>query len=233
MELRVGTSGYSYKEWKGIFYPEKLAAKAMLGFYAKHFGTVEINQTFYRLPRRDVLASWAAAVPEQFRFAIKAPRRITHFKRLRGAEEETAYLLETLQVLGPRFGTLLVQLPPDFARSDERLADFLALLPAELPAAFEFRHASWNDPAVRALLGRRNMAIVTSDADDPAPALDAETPAGYLRLRRDAYAPGELHAWAARIRAQPWREVFVFFKHEREGPARALELAGAFAQLEG
>jgi uncharacterized protein YecE (DUF72 family) len=233
MELRAGTSGYSYKEWKGVFYPERLSARDMLGFYSQHFSAVEINQTFYRLPTQALLASWAAQVPESFRFAIKAPRRITHFKRLKGVEDETAYLVETLQTLGPRLGVLLVQLPPDFAWSGERLAAFLALLPRELPVAFEFRHPSWSDAATRELLGERDITQVASDLDLAEPELDAGAGVGYLRLRRDVYRPAELTGWAQRIRAQRWHTAFAFFKHEREGPERALALTRAFAQAAG
>lgn len=229
MELRAGTSGYSYKEWKGVFYPERLPARDMLAFYSERFSAVEINQTFYRPPTPSLLASWAAQVPESFRFAIKTPRRITHSKRLKGVEEETAYLVETLQTLGPRLGILLVQLPPDFPRSEERLAAFLALLPRQLPVAFEFRHPSWSEAGTREQLGARDIAVVASDMDEAQPQLDAGAGVGYLRLRRDAYAQGELAAWATRIRTQRWRTAFAFFKHEREGPARALALAQAFA----
>jgi uncharacterized protein YecE (DUF72 family) len=238
MLLRAGTSGYSYTEWKGFFYPEKLPARAMLGFYAQHFGAVEINNTFYRMPLPEQLQAWAAQVPEAFRFAIKTPRRITHLRRLAGVEQETAQLIEALRALGPRLGVLLVQLPPDFAFDPTRFTAFVAQLPAALPLAFEFRHASWEAGAVRELLGTRAAAIVTTDADPetdaPAapPRLDAHTRVGYLRLRRASYSPRELAAWARRIRAQPWDEAFVFFKHEREGPARALALLDAFARTQ-
>jgi uncharacterized protein YecE (DUF72 family) len=230
MELRVGTSGYSYKEWKGIFYPAKLPANQMLRYYGERLGTVEINQTFYRLPAREALAAWLEQVPPSFRFSVKASRRITHFKRLRDAADETAYFVDTVRVLGDRLGILLFQLPPDFKADRERLAGFLDALPRDVPSAFEFRHDSWNEPGIADLLAERGVSQVISDAADPVPALQARTFTGYLRLRREDYAEGTLADWAARIGAQPWRSVFVFFKHEKEGPARALELARAWGQ---
>ena len=143
MQLHVGTSGFSYKEWKGPFYPGDLPAKAMLGFYAERLGSVEINNTFYRLPKASVLEAWCEQVPEAFRFVIKASRRITHFKRLKDAGDETAYLLRTVAALGERLGCLLFQLPPNLKLDLPRLDAFLRELPAGVPAAFEFRHPSW------------------------------------------------------------------------------------------
>jgi uncharacterized protein YecE (DUF72 family) len=256
MKLFVGTSGFSYKEWKGSFYPEKLPAAEMLVFYAKRFETVEINNTFYRMPVAKTLAQWAEQVPPQFAFVLKAPQRITHHQKLQLADDSLAHFTRTAAVLGPRLGPLLFQLPPTLRKDVPRLREFLAALPEGQRAAFEFRHPSWFDEEVRELLTAAKAALCTAEMDDapaaPAPrptgsalpndpsALPqpAETPLfptadwGYLRLRRMEYGDGELSAWLARIRSQSWHEAFVFFKHEHEarGPAfavRFLELAGS------
>ncbi len=231
MELRSGTSGYSYKEWKGSFYPEDLPAKEMLRFYAERLPAVEINNTFYRLPRASVLEAWAEQVPEGFRFAIKASRRITHFKRLgASAADETAYLLETTARLGHRLGLLLFQLPPDARADPDRLAAFLAQLPEGTRAAFEFRHPSWLDERVFELLRARDFAWVHVDADDAEEAEIVATASwGYLRLRRASYTREALAAWAGRIAAQGWGDAFVFFKHEDAGAGP--ELASRFLAI--
>lgn len=224
--ILAGTSGYSYKQWKGPFYPEKLPAAGMLSWYATRLPAVEINATFYRLPRRSVVETWAAEVPEDFRFAVKASRRITHLKRLKDVGEETAYLLDTLGALGPKLGVVLVQLPPTMKRDLDRLRAFLALPRGDVRLAFEFRHESWLEEDVQALLREQGCALCLSDVDDgPEPALVPTAAFGYLRLRRRDYAPEALAAWHARIAAQPWREAFVFFKHEDEGVAPRLATA--------
>ncbi len=233
MDLRTGTSGFSYREWKGSFYPEDLAAGEMLGFYAARLPAVEINNTFYRLPRADVLEAWAEQVPEGFSFAIKASRRITHFKRLAAsAADETAYLLETTARLGPKLGVLLFQLPPNAKVDAERLEAFLKLLPEGTPAAFEFRHPSWQDDRVFELLRARDMPLVVVDADDGEASDPVPTAGwGYLRLRRSEYSREALAAWAKRIHTQGWRQAFVFFKHEDAGAGPAL--AASFLEIAG
>jgi uncharacterized protein YecE (DUF72 family) len=224
--LLAGTSGYSYKQWKGPFYPGKLPAAKMLSWYASRLPAVEINATFYRLPRRSVVETWAAEVPEEFRFAVKASRRITHLKRLEHVGEEMAYLLETLGALGPKLGAVLVQLPPTMKRDLGRLRAFLALPRGGVRFAFEFRHPSWTDEDVHAVLREYDCALCLSDVDDaPEPALVPTAAFGYLRLRRTDYAPDALAAWHARVVAQPWCEAFVFFKHEDEGVAPGLATA--------
>jgi uncharacterized protein YecE (DUF72 family) len=218
MKLFAGTSGFAYREWVGPFYPDGLPAARMLAFYAGRLPAVEINNTFYRLPRASVLESWAAQVPEEFRFALKASRRITHQKRLRDAGEETGYLLRTAAALGPRLGVLLFQLPPNLGLDLERLDRFLELLPAGTRAAFEFRHPAWADAAVAERLRARDLAWVAVEGEEPVAECGPATAGiGYLRLRRPGYTRAELAAWAARIAAQPWREAFVFFKHEDAG----------------
>ena len=233
MRLRVGTSGYSYKEWKGRFYPDDLPAKEMLSYYSTRLPAVEINNTFYRLPRESVLEGWAGATAAGFQFAIKASRRITHFRRLKGVEELLQYLLDTVQVLGDKLGPLLFQLPPNFKRDDEALRGFLELLPPRCRAAFEFRHDSWFDDAVYKLLaGHGSAALVASDrAGAGEPPVVATAGFGYLRLRRGDYGQADLERWAARLGDQPWREAFVFFKHEET--AGGPELADRFAGLAG
>ncbi|MCY3705682.1 MAG: DUF72 domain-containing protein [Gammaproteobacteria bacterium] len=229
MRIWTGTSGFAYKEWKGRFYPEKLPQRAFLSHYAGELPAVEINNTFYRLPKVDLLMKWAEQVPEGFRFSIKASRRITHFKRLGlSSTDETTYLVETCATLGPRLGVILFQMPPNMKKDAGRLAAFLDLLPDVTRAAFEFRNASWFDDEVRTLLADRDFALVHADIDDPLPGVPADRPLpsgswGYLRMRRLGYTQGELERWMERVHGQGWGEAFVFFKHEDEaaGPAMA------------
>jgi len=232
MDLHVGTSGYSYKEWKGPFYPDGLPSGEMLRYYGERLGAVEINNTFYRMPNTAVLESWAAQVPASFRFSIKASRKITHFKRLKNADDETGYLVSTLQALGDRLGVVLFQLPPNLKCDLDRLQAFADLLPEGLPSAFEFRHESWRDDAVREVLRSRGLALCHADTEeDP---LDVEPVStagwGYLRLRRPTYTDEDLRRWAERIQDREWTKAFVFFKHEDAGAgprmaARFLEIA--------
>ncbi len=218
MRVRTGTSGFSYPAWEGHFYPPGTKRPDMLSFYAGKLGAVEINNTFYRMPKADLLERWRDSVPEGFRFVLKASRRITHHQRLRDADDSVEYLFDTAKLLGEQLGPFLFQLPPYLRRDDDRLATFLERLPAGLRAAFEFRHASWFDDAVFALLEKAGAALCVADAggDHDAP-LEATTDFGYLRLRREDYDEAALRSWADRIRRQPWRETYVFFKHEDEG----------------
>ena len=221
MRILVGTSGYAYKEWKGSFYPEELRPPDMLRYYAERFSTVEINNTFYRMPRATVLEGWAEQVPPGFLFVLKGSQRITHMKRLREADEPLEYLLKTALTLGERLGPILFQLPPNFRKDLPRLQGFLGLLPEGRPFAFEFRHESWADPEVHACLRERNAALVCADTEesgeDGAPIVPTAD-WGYLRLRRCDYTDAGLSPWADRIRAQPWERAFVFFKHEDDRP---------------
>lgn len=231
MELHVGTSGYSYKEWKGPFYPDDLPAGDMLRYYAERLNAVEINNTFYRMPKASVLEEWAAQVPEGFRFSIKASQKITHRKRLKEAEEETEYLVRTVATLGDRLGCLLFQLPPNLKADLERLKAFLGLMPGGVPAAFEFRHASWHDEAVFQALRDHGAALCCADTEDDegdAP-LVATAGWGYLRLRRPSYERPDLERWAARVREQEWGRAYVFFKHEDEGAGP--RMAAAFGEV--
>jgi uncharacterized protein YecE (DUF72 family) len=228
VRVLIGTSGYSYKQWKGRFYPEKMKEVEMLGFYAQRFPTVEINNTFYRMPSRDVVARWAAETPEGFTFVLKAPQRITHQKRLGDVAADLDYFLGTADAMGTKLGPLLFQLPPFLKKDLPRLRSFLELLPAGRRAAFEFRHESWFDDEVRDALRERKAVLCTADTDEGGPAGEVSPTAdwGYLRLRRSDYTDEQVGAWADRIRSQPWQDAFVFFKHEDEarGPALAERL---------
>ena len=232
MVLYVGTSGYSYKEWKGSFYPEDLPASRMLSYYGSQFRSVEINNTFHRMPQAALLESWAAEVPADFKFVLKAPQRITHVQRLKDADDAVSYLFDVAGTLKERLGALLFQLPPSLKKDLPLLRDFLSLLPPGRRAAFQFRHRSWFDDEVLGLLQRNGAALCIADAQD-----DIEVPFvataewGYLRLRRPDYGVRELKKWAELVRKQNWREAFVFFKHEEsaQGPLlakRFLELSG-------
>ena len=232
MKLRVGTSGFSYKEWKGPFYPKNLPDALMLRHYAERLQAVEINNTFYRMPRSDVMRRWAEEVPDDFVFVIKASQRITHKARLKEVDEALGYLWGAVTKLEAHLGPLLFQLPPWFKKDAERLRTFLASLPDGCRAAMEFRHASWNDEEVLEILRAGGAAMCVADKEgDEDPPLPVTADWGYLRLRREGYGPDELRAWAERVRGQPWEEAFVFFKHEDAGagPRLALEFAQLFA----
>jgi uncharacterized protein YecE (DUF72 family) len=232
MPLYVGTSGYSYKEWKGNFYPEKIPAKEMLRFYSERLRTVEINATFYRMPQPSMLENWKEQVPGIFRFALKAPQRITHIKRLKETDEETKYFFETAAVLADQLGVVLFQLPPNMKKDLPRLETFLAQLPQATRAAFEFRHPTWFDDDVLDLLRSQNRALCVSDTDDmPTTHIDQTADWGYLRLRRVNYSEENLAEWLGRIRDQNWQETFLFFKHEDAGTGP--KLAAEFLELAG
>jgi uncharacterized protein YecE (DUF72 family) len=223
MQVYAGTSGFSFAEWKGSFYPEDLPAKAMLRYYGERLGTVEINNTFYRMPKASLLAGWAEQVPPGFRFTLKAPQRITHWKRLVEAGEDTDFFLQMAATLGERLGALLFQLPPNLKLDLPRLQAFLPLLAAApAPVAFEFRHESWESDEVHRALASAGCALCASETDEKPATLLPGTRTGYLRLRRSDYDEAALRAWVARLRAQPWERAFLFFKHEDEGTGPAL-----------
>jgi uncharacterized protein YecE (DUF72 family) len=230
VKLWVGTSGYSYKEWLGNFYPEDLSPKEMLRSYSSRLPAVEINNTFYRLPKESVLASWAQQVPEEFRFVLKAAQKITHVKRLKEAGAEVEYLFRVAGALGRNLGAILFQLPPNLRKDLERLERFLSLVPNDAEAAFEFRHPSWFDDEVLAALKARNCALCCAETDDTETATLVPTATwAYIRLRRSQYSHGDLLQWKERILAQPWDHAFVFFKHEDEGIGP--KLGGEFLDL--
>ena len=225
--LLAGASGYAFKEWKGGFYPETIKPEDMLACYAGQLPTVEINNTFYRMPKASVLEHWAAVTPPAFRFAIKASRRITHEARLKAdaAADSLAYLYRNLASLGDRRGPVLFQLPPFLKQDLPRLRDFLQLLPAGHRAAFEFRHESWFDDAVYALLRDAGAALCLSEREDGAPPPLVETaPWGYVRLRLESYADADLARWAGRLGATGWETAYVYFMHEPTAPGYAQRL---------
>jgi uncharacterized protein YecE (DUF72 family) len=229
--LWAGASGYAFKEWKGSFYPDKIAPEAMLAWYAERLPTVEINHSFYRMPKVEVLQHWAEATPESFRFAIKASKRITHDARLdaEAAADALAYLYKNLGTLGPKRGPVLFQLPPFLKKDAARLQAFLQLLPEGHRAAFEFRHDSWFDDGVYALLRAAGASLCLSEREDSAPPPLVETaPWGYVRLRLEHYADADLAAWAERLAATQWQEVFVYFMHEPTAPGYAAALQARY-----
>jgi uncharacterized protein YecE (DUF72 family) len=231
MRVYTGTSGYSYKGWKGSFYPEDLPADRMLGFYSERLDAVEINNTFYRQPNEKMIASWAQRVPEHFRFAIKASRRITHTKRLREAGEETGYLLRTLTGLDSRLGVVLFQLPPNLQKDLPRLETFLAEIPDGTPAAVEFRHASWFTEEIYGCLKKNGVALCISDTDERTTPRLLTANRCYIRLRRSQYTEKELEEWINFLAEAGLAEAFVFFKHEKAGVGPAL--ASRFAEKAG
>lgn len=224
MNLWSGTSGFSYAEWKGSFYPEDLPASEFLSFYGQKLNGVEINNTFYRLPKKDVLEKWRADVPDDFRFVLKASQRITHRKRLKEADEPLGFLVgNATEALGDSLGPILFQLPPYFRKNVERLKTFLAILPDRVQAAFEFRHESWFEDDTYEALSDAGAALVTADTGEGEAPVVPTTSFGYARLRRPGYTDEELQEWASAFRKHPWSDVYVFFKHEDEatGPALA------------
>jgi uncharacterized protein YecE (DUF72 family) len=213
-EFLVGTSGFSYPAWRGPFYPEKLPASGMLPFYAGVFAAVEINNTFYRMPSSKLVQTWAEGVPSGFTFAIKAPQRITHQLRLKGAGEAVAELLDAIGPLARKLGPLLFQLPPNFKKDVPLLAAFLAALPKRGRAAFEFRHPSWFADDTYGALRAANAALCIADSEKLSTPLEATAKWGYVRLRREDYVESDIKKWGRRISAQPWTNTYVYFKHE-------------------
>lgn len=222
--IRIGTSGWNYPEWKGSFYPTDMKPAGMLAYYAARFTTVEVNNTFYRMPTPKVVDGWAAGVPDGFTFVLKAPQRITHFARLRDVDEPVRVFCDVARALGPKLGPLLFQLPPNFKVDTGRLADLLALLPPDLRTAFEFRNATWFTDDVYTRLAGKNAALCVADNDDGATPAVATADWGYLRLRATGYSDDDLRAWLETMRriGERWRDAFVFFKHEEAGTGPAL-----------
>lgn len=231
MSILAGCSGYAYKQWKGNFYPEGLPDAGMFAYYAAQLPTVEINNTFYRMPNPAAVDKWAREAPEGFRLVLKASRRITHHAKLADVGELLEYLFGVTSSLGTALGAHLVQLPPYLRADVPLLVDFLAQVPAGQRVALEFRHASWFDDAVFAALKERDAALVIADAEKLEVPFVATASWGYLRLRRDDYSASELHDWAGRVARQGWSDAYVFFKHEDEGAAP--RLARQFLQHTG
>ena len=227
MRLLAGASGYAFKEWKGTFYPEKIKPDEMLAYYAGRLPTVEINNTFYRMPGVDMLENWFATTPPEFRFALKAPRRITHIARLKAdsAADSVAFLYRNLTALADKRGPVLFQLPPNLKKDLPRLETFLGLLPDDHRAAFEFRNETWFSEDVYVALGNARASLCLSEREDNAPPPLVETaPWGYVRLRLERYSDADLRAWARRLEATAWRPIHVYFMHEPTAPAYARTL---------
>ena len=232
MKLRAGTSGFAFKEWKGSFYPDDLKDDGMLGFYSRKFPTVEINNTFYRLPKEDVLQSWAAQVPEPFTFAIKASQRITHFARLKPESASAVeFLLKNTASLAGRLGPILFQLPPNLQKDTDRLRAFIDTLPTDRKYTIEFRHESWFEDDVFDALRARDIPMCITEQPEFASPIVATASWGYVRLHRFDYDSAMLAEWSRKISAQSWAEAFVFFKHDEgigSGPPAVGAFIGAF-----
>lgn len=231
MNLFVGTSGYSYKEWKGNFYPEDLPDKKMLSYYSGHFNTVEINNTFYRMPSKEVIESWSRQVPENFKFVIKAPKTITHIKKLE-PDDSVKFFTSTISGLDARLGVVLFQMPPYFKKDIGRLRSFTSSLPAEIRGAFEFRNESWFDDEVFQCLNEKNHALCISDTDEnPAEEIIYIADWIYFRFRRTNYDPKMMSSWGKKIFSKKLNDAYIFFKHEDEG--KGPEFAKKFLEITG
>lgn len=219
MAIWVGVSGYNYPEWKGGFYPEKLPASQMLPYYAERLSTVEINYTYYRMPNAKTLEGWNIATPERFKLTLKAPKRITHDKRLKGCADDVKYFTEMAARLGPKLGAVLFQLPPNLKMDLAVFDAFLETLPPGLCAAFEFRHGSWLCDDVFGRLRAKNLALCIADSETMSTPVTITADYAYFRLRDEGYTPDDLARWAEVVRARDasCRDVYVYFKHEDAG----------------
>jgi uncharacterized protein YecE (DUF72 family) len=227
----VGTSGFSYPEWKGSFYPADLPASEMLPFYGRVFPTVEINNTFYRYPGEHILTQWAAAVPSGFRFAVKAHRRITHLKRLVDIDGDLAFLAERLRLLGNSLGPVLFQFPPSLRCDLTLFASFLASLRPGGQAVVEFRHPTWRQDSVYRLLEEHGVALCIAETDEAVAPTDVIGPVSYLRLHKSRYTADDLARWAGwtAARIAEGRDIYAYFTHEDGAPAT--DYAQQFAGL--
>jgi uncharacterized protein YecE (DUF72 family) len=221
--VRIGTSGWSFPEWKETFYAG-VPQRRWLEHYSATFRTVEVNMTFRRALTESIAAKWRAAAAPGFRFAIKAHQRITHHARLRDPAEHLPFFVERCRLLGDALGPVLFQTPPNLARDDDRLAAFVAEWPRDLSAAFEFRHDSWFDPEVYAILADAAVALVGAETDDREAVLQPTAPFAYLRLRRDDYPDAVLDDWAGRLTALDATDAWIYFKHEVLSTDRAAAL---------
>ncbi|HVF64308.1 MAG TPA: DUF72 domain-containing protein [Casimicrobiaceae bacterium] len=212
--LSAGTSGFSYKEWLGKFYPKKLPGDAMLKYYAERLCTVEINNTFYRMPAEAMLEAWADNVPDGFAFTLKAPRRITHINRLKESAQPVGEFVRRASMLGNKLGVILFQLPPFLKKDIARLADFADALPTGPRFAFEFRNESWLEDEVYALMRARGLMLCVTDTDEGETPFVATADRGYVRLRRTRYSDEDLRAWVERIAASGLEKTYVYFMHE-------------------
>jgi uncharacterized protein YecE (DUF72 family) len=231
MRVHVGTSGYNYTEWRGSFYPQDLPTKAMFEYYSARFHTVEINYTFYRMPTTKTTGGWLAQAPPGFAYTLKAPQKLTHIRRLKDAQADLEFFCDSARVLGPHLASLLFQLPPTFKCDTARLETFLAGMPADMRPAFEFRHDSWLNDDVYAILAAKNAALCIADFGDKTTPLRATANHGYFRLRDEGYTTPDLEKWAAQLidSGQQWNDAFVYFKHEDAG--KGPEFAREFVEI--
>jgi uncharacterized protein YecE (DUF72 family) len=229
MSIWMGTSGFSYREWKGIFYPADTPQAGFLSYYAGRLNGVEIDSTFYRMPTAKMLDAWTSATPSTFRFAIKAPQKITHRERLAVPSDALSHLVELLPRLGERLGVVLYQLPPFFRCDAARLEAFLEALPQSPKSAVEFRHPSWFSEATYRLLEQRGVALCINDNEELASPVRLTAKHTYVRLRRQSYSPEQRDAWKARLSefAESGTDVFAFIKHQDnpDAPLIALDFA--------
>ena len=224
-----GTSGFSYKEWRPMFYPEALPDKQFLSYYATQLNSVEIDYTFYRMPSAKNIETWKAATPDKFKFTLKASQQITHRQRLKVPSEALDYFLSVVPGLESRLGLVLYQLPPFFKCDRQRLEAFLSVLPRGIRATFEFRHDSWFTEEIYGLLRDRMVGLCIHDADDHTTPLELTAGFTYVRLRRSVYDDSARREWQDRIRgwAANGTEVFAYIKHEDNpnAPLIALDFA--------
>ncbi len=226
-DIRIGTSGWHYKHWLGTFYPAKTAASSMLAFYQTQFNTVELNNSFYHLPSKISLQSWRDSTPEDFQFAVKASRFLTHMKKLNDAEQGLERFLDTIEELGKKLGPILFQLPPNWDINVERFEKFVDLLPADYSYAFEFRNATWNTPEIEELLSARNLAYCVYDLAGYQSPVKVTADFAYIRLHgpgakyQGSYSDSallnwteQLHAWSEKLRA-----AYVYFDNDQSGYA--------------
>jgi uncharacterized protein YecE (DUF72 family) len=234
MNLWIGTSGFQYPEWKGTFYPETLPVSQMLPFYAERFSSTEINYTFRRIPSAKTIDGWWKATPERFKFSLKAPQKVTHFTKLQGSGDTLRYFYQVISDLEAKLGPVLFQLPPAFKKDTAILASFLDEIPSGMRAAFEFRHPSWFDDEVFALLKNKNIALCLAESEKLSAPVVATADYGYLRLRREDYQASDVERWAEAVRAQKntWSDAFVYFKHEESGigPKLAAQMLGILGE---
>lgn len=231
--ILVGTSGFAYKEWKGIFYPADLPAKKYLSYYAQHFRTTEINNTFYRMPSAKLCEGWYAEVPEDFSFTLKVSQRITHFKRLRNVEDDMDFFLESAAGLNEKLGPILVQLPPNFKKDVDVLEPFLARFASKGKLAFEFRHESWFADDVYDLLRKHKTTLGVVEKEEGEGANTPREVTGsfvYMRLRKGDYSKDEMLDWARWIRAQNV-PAYCYLKHDERAPVLAGELLAALDEV--
>ncbi len=226
-KIHVGTSGWHYRHWRGVFYPERLASRDWLGFYASHFDSVEVNRSFYALPTVEMLAAWCEQIGDRFELAVKAPRGITHYKKLKHCTEQLDTLIGRVSVLGKHLGPVLFQLPPRWRCNVKRLAEFLDELPRGYRFAFEFRDPSWHRDEVFELLDNNAAALCIYDLEGKTSPLVTTSDFVYVRLHGPAraytgqYHPSTLRGWLSKARGwqRKGKDVYVFFDNDDQAAA--------------